>query len=297
MDIVVAGASGFVGHRLVPALLEAGHHVRALSRHPEETDEAELEQVFGDVSDGASLKEPLCGADLLIYLVHSLGDDDFEDLDAEAAWATAHAAKEAGIGRIIYLGGLGDDDAALSQHLRSRREVEGILGATGIPVTVLRAGIVVGHQGISWEITRQLVLHLPAMIAPRWVSTRSQPIAVDDVVRYVVGLIGLPETAGETYDIGGPDVLTYKEMLQETAVVMGRRRPPIVPVPLLTPGLSARWLRFVTDVDTSTAASLIESMTNEVVVRDDAITRVLPMELISFRDAVSIALDDRAMGT
>jgi uncharacterized protein YbjT (DUF2867 family) len=225
--------------------------------------------------------------------VHSLGDDDFEQRDAFAARAVAEAAAEAGIKRIIYLGGLGNDGDKLSDHLRSRREVEALLGETGIPVTVLRAGIVVGHGGISWEITRQLVSHLPAMVAPRWVATRCQPIGITDVVAYLVGVVDRPESAGKTYEIGGPDILSYKQMLDHTAAVMGRRKRPIIPLPLLSPRLSSHWLQFVTDVDAATASSLIMSMTNEVIVHDDAITRLIPRKLLSFDDAVRVALADR----
>lgn len=303
MDVVVAGASGFVGGRVVPALLAAGHNVRALSRHPEEKNPGSpdidddtpgtLRRVKGDVSDAASLVEGFEGADVLMYLVHSLGDDDFERKDAEAAWEAARAAKTAGIQRIIYLGGLGSDDDALSTHLRSRREVEGLLGQSGIPVTVLRAGIVIGNGSISWEITRQLVSHLPAMVAPRWVATKSQPISIDDVVCYLVEVLDLPETAGQTYEIGGPDILSYKDMLQRTARVMGTYARPILPVPLLSPKISAYWLQFVTDVDKATASSLVMSMTNEVIVTDDSITKVLPRKLMTFDEAARKALAER----
>ena len=303
MDVVVAGASGFVGGRVVPALLAAGHNVRALSRHPDtknpgspDVDEdlpGTLRRVRGDVNDADSLAEGFEGADALVYLVHSLGDGDFERKDAEAAWQAAQAAKSADIQRIVYLGGLGSDNDALSTHLRSRREVEGLLGQTGIPVTTLRAGIIIGNGSISWEITRQLVAHLPAMVAPRWVATRSQPIAIDDVVGYFADVLDKPETAGETYEIGGPDILTYKDMLQRTARVMGTYARPILPVPLLTPRISAFWLQFVTDVDAATASSLVMSMTNEVIVTDDSITRILPRRLMSFDDAARKALAER----
>lgn len=303
MDIVVAGGSGFIGHRLIPVLRAAGHDVRALSRHPEpgvaddEPGWGSLRHVQGDVADPGTLAGPFAHADALVYLVHSLGEDDFERRDAEAAWAVALAAGKAGISRIVYLGGLGDDDMAhLSTHLRSRREVEGLLGATGIPVTVLRAGIIIGNGGISWEITRQLVRRLPVMVAPTWVSTRSQPIAVDDVVGYLLGVLEDPATAGVTYDIGGPDVLTYREMMEQSAEAMGRQRPRIVALPIISTWLSGKGLRVVTDVDPDTAAALVESMENEVVVRDDAITRILPRQLLTFREAVAVALGDRRDG-
>ena len=190
--ILVTGATGFIGRRLVPALIEEGHEVRAMTRHPE-TYDGPGEPVAGDVHDAASLVEPLRGVDVAYYLVHSLDDADFERKDAEAAKAFATAAADQGVTQIVYMGGLGDDDGDMSAHLRSRREVEGLLGSSGIPVTVLRAAIVVGHGGISWELTRQLVKNLPAMVVPKWASTRTQPIAIDDVVRYLVGVGGREE--------------------------------------------------------------------------------------------------------
>jgi uncharacterized protein YbjT (DUF2867 family) len=221
--------------------------------------------------------------------VHSLGSKDFERLDAEAACAFGAAAAAAGVQQIVYLGGLGSDDEVLSSHLRSRREVEGLLGSSGVPVTVLRAGIIVGAGGISWEMTRQLVDHLPAMVTPRWVRTRTQPIAVDDVVRYLVGVLDEEVARGATYEIGGPEVLQYVTMLRRVARIKNRRLV-IVPVPLLTPGLSSRWLAVVTDVDTQTGRSLVDSMANEVVVHDDSIRSVVPFEPLGYDDAVREAL-------
>jgi uncharacterized protein YbjT (DUF2867 family) len=168
--------------------------------------------------------------------------------------------------------------------------VEGLLGSTGVPVTTLRAGIIVGHGGISWELTRQLVEHLPAMVTPAWVQTRCQPIAIDDVISYLVGVLDVDGT----YEIGGPDVLTYREMLQRVADIEGRRLP-IVPVPLLTPGLSSRWLSLVTDVDTATARNLVDSMANEVVVKDTSIREVVPLDPMPYGEAVRAALRERAV--
>ncbi|MGB9376677.1 MAG: NAD(P)H-binding protein, partial [Mycobacteriales bacterium] len=267
MRVLVAGASGFVGSRLCTALEEAGHEVRAMTRHPDRYHGAGT-PVAGDVSDEASLKAAAEGCEAAYYLVHSLDVEDFRVKDAAAARAFAAAAAEAGLQRIVYLGGLGDDKDDLSEHLRSRREVEGLLGSTGVPVTTLRAGIIIGNGGISWELTRQLVEHLPAMITPLWVRTRTQPIALPDVVRYLVGVLTREEAAGRSYDIGGPEVLEYIEMMRRLAAIQGRSLL-IVPVPLLTPSLSARWLALVTSVDTQTGRSLIDSMSNEVVVRDD----------------------------
>jgi uncharacterized protein YbjT (DUF2867 family) len=290
--VLVTGASGFVGGRLAPALEEAGHEVRAMTRRPERYAGAGT-PVPGDVADESSLRTALDGCEAAYYLVHSLDSPDFQEKDAQAARSFARAAADAGVRRIVYLGGLGNDSDDLSAHLRSRRQVEQLLADGGVPVTVLRAGIVVGHGGVSWEMTRQLVAHLPAMVTPRWVHTRTQPIAVADVVRYLVGVLEAPEAEGRAFDVGGPEVLEYLEMLTRLAEIQGRRLL-IVPVPLLSPQLSSRWLSLVTDVDVQTGRSLVDSMTNEVVVRDDAIRRVVPFEPVSYDDAVLTALGERA---
>ena len=292
MRVLVTGASGFVGGRLAPALEQAGHEVRAMTRRPERYSGAGT-PVPGDVADESSLRRALEGCQAAYYLVHSLDSPDFQERDATAARCFARAASDAGVRRIVYLGGLGDDADQLSAHLRSRRQVEQLLAGSGVPVTVLRAGIVVGHGGVSWEMTRQLVAHLPAMVTPRWVHTRTQPIAVADVVRYLVGVLEAPEAEGRAFDVGGPEVLQYLEMLTRVAEIQGRRLL-IVPVPLLSPKLSSYWLSLVTDVDVQTGRSLIDSMTNEVVVRDDSIRRIVPFEPMSYDDAVLTALGERA---
>ena len=291
--VLVTGATGFIGRRLVPALIDAGHEVRAMTRRPESYDGAGT-AVGADVMDADSLRPALEGVDAAIYLVHSLDDPDFERKDAQAARNFSKAAADAGVRQIIYMGGLGADDGDLSAHLRSRREVEGLLGTDGVPVTVLRAAIVVGHGGISWELTRQLVKNLPAMVVPKWVGTRTQPIAIDDVVRYLAGVVGQEEALGRVFEIGGPDQLTYREMLQGVALEMTGRTLPIVVVPLLTPGLSSRWLALVTDVDVTTGRNLIDSMSTEVVVKDTSIRDVVPGEPLSYRESVRRALAERA---
>jgi uncharacterized protein YbjT (DUF2867 family) len=291
--VLVTGATGFIGRRLVPALIEAGHDVRAMTRRPEAYD-GQGTPVGADVSDPDSLRPALEGVDVAIYLVHSLDDPDFERKDADAARNFSAAAAAAGVSQIVYMGGLGDDDGELSAHLRSRREVEGLLGTDGVPVTVLRAAIVVGHGGISWELTRQLVKNLPAMVVPKWVGTRTQPIAIDDVVRYLSGVVGKEEALDRVFEIGGPDQLTYREMLQGVALAMNGRKLPIVVVPLLTPGLSSRWLALVTDVDVTTGRNLIDSMSTEVVVRDTSIRQVVPGEPLTYAESVRRALAERA---
>ena len=293
--VLVTGATGFIGRRLVPAWMEEGHEVRAMTRRPEAYDGPGT-PVHGDVGDPGSLAGPLEGVDVAIYLVHSLDDQDFERKDAEAASAFGLAAAAQGVQQIIYLGGLGKDGEDLSPHLRSRREVEKLLGEAGVPVTVLRAAIVVGAGGVSWEMTRELVKNLPAMVVPRWASTRTQPIAVQDVIRYLVGVTGRDEARGQVYEVGGADQLSYKGMLQEAGEVMHGRRVPILQVPVGTPMLSEWWIKLVTGVDATTAGNLIESMGTEVLQTDYSIRDVVPGEPLTYAEAVRRALaeDDRA---
>jgi uncharacterized protein YbjT (DUF2867 family) len=294
-EVLVTGASGFIGSHLCQALEQAGHRVRAMTRHPDSYTGAG-EPMAGDVHKPSTLRAPLTGIRTAYYLVHSLDSARFEEADAEAARCFGSAAAEAGVQRIIYLGGLGADDEQLSAHLRSRRAVETLLSRGGVPVTVLRAAVVIGHGGISWEITRQLVDHLPVMIAPRWVSTRTQPIALADVVRYLIAVLEAEESAGKVYEIGGPEVLRYIDMLQRAARIQHRRRLPIVPVPLLTPRLSSAWLALVTDVNLATARNLVDSMSTEVVVRQNPIEQLVPGTPIGYDESVRLALAARRAG-
>ncbi len=293
LTVLVTGASGFVGSHLCEALVAEGHDVRAMTRHPESYEGAG-EPVFGDVSDPASLAVALRGADAAYYLVHALDSTDFVQKDATAARMFAAAAEKAELRQIVYLGGLGRDDQELSDHLRSRREVERLLADGPVPVTALRAAIVVGHGGISWEMTRQLVDHLPAMVVPHWAMTKTQPIALVDMIRYLTGVLDRDEALGQTYEVGGPEVLTYAEMMQRVSRIVKGHSLPMVAVPLLTPRLSSHWLSFVTDVDLETARNLIDSMSNEVVVTDRPITDLIPGEPMSYDDAVREALRERA---
>jgi uncharacterized protein YbjT (DUF2867 family) len=291
MKILVTGATGFVGRHVTAALDAAGHDVSAMTRHPERY-RGTGAAVRGDIADPGTLRAALDGQDVAFYLVHSLAHRDFAERDRAGARAFADAAATAGVSQVVYLAGLGEEDGTLSPHLRSRREVERILSGT-VPTTVLRAGIVIGDGSISWEILRQLVQRLPAMVTPRWVQTRTQPIALADAVHFLVGVAGLDAAIGETYEIGGPQPLTYRDMLVTVARMTGRPRL-IVPVPVLTPRLSSHWLRLVTDVDLTTATSLVESMTSEVVVHDHRIEELVDHRPMDFPDAAAAALAARA---
>ena len=289
--VLVTGATGFVGRRLVPTLVERGFRVRAMTRRPDDYS-GQAEPVRGDVHEADSMVEPLLGVDVAVYLVHSLDSVDFERRDADAARAFGRAAAEAGARQILYLGGLGREDDALSPHLRSRREVESLLGEAGVPVTVLRAGIIVGAGGTSWELTRQLIKNLPAMIVPRWVTTRTQPIGIDDVVRYLSGVVDVPAAFGRVFEIGGPEVLTYLEMLHIAAEVSNGSRRPILKVPVLTPRLSSCWLALVTDIDATTGRNLIDSMSTEVIVTDESIRELVPADPAPYAEVVRRALEE-----
>jgi uncharacterized protein YbjT (DUF2867 family) len=291
MRVAVTGATGFIGSVLTTALMVEGHDVTALTRRPDEYAGAGR-AAYADIGDGESLRRALDGQDAAYYLVHSLAVGDFAVRDREGASAFARAAAGAELSQVVYLGGLGDDRDDLSEHLRSRREVESIL-RDGAPTTALRAGIVIGDGSISWEILRQLVERLPVMITPRWVRTRAQPIAVDDALIDLVGVLGRPEAIGEVYDIGGTEILTYLDMMLIASKVMNRRRL-IVGVPLLSPRLSSHWLRLITDVDLTTARALVDSLTNEVVVGDRRLDELLGHTPMTFAEAAAKALAARA---
>lgn len=299
MRVAVAGATGFVGRRLVEALVRRGYEVWAMTRSPDDYD-GPAEAVFGDVHDPESLVAALDGCEAAYYLVHSLDDAQFADRDAEAATAFGHAAAEAGVARIIYLGGLGEDDDRLSAHLASRHETEAHLADGQVPVTTLRAGIIIGHGGVSWLMLSRLVERLPVMVLPQWVHTRCQPIALADAVAYLVGVLENPESAGRTFEIGGPEVFSYQEMLRRVAVIEGRLLATVPAfVPLVPPvaWLSARWVALIAGVDVHTSKALIESMSTEVVVHDHGIESVVPHTPMSFDDAVLAALGERAKAT
>jgi len=287
---VVFGASGVVGRALLPELA-ARFEVVGVSRGGGAPVEDGVTWVRGDVTDPGSLPRVLEPGDVVVYLVHSLGRPDFAEVDRAAAENVARAAARAGASQIVYLGGLGADAGTESEHLLSRAETAAVLGDGPVPVTTLRAGMVVGRGSAAFETVRALVDRLPAMITPRWVSTPTQPVALADVVRYLVGVGGLAAAYGESYDVGGPEVMTYREMIERIARVRGRR-VRIVEVPVLTPRLSSWWLHLVTPVNAAVARPLIDGLRTPTVVRDTRIRSLVPLEPTSFDDAVRDALGE-----
>lgn len=290
MRIAVLGASGVIGRALVPHLAER-HDVVAVSRRPEAT--TDVRTRAADVTDERAVRRALAGVEIAYYLVHSLGSANFADVDRRGAEVVAQEAERAGVGQIVYLGGLGDDRPDLSAHLRSRIETARALSAGAVPVTTLRAAVVVGRGSAGFETIVALVDRLPVMVAPRWVSTPTQPIALDDVVRYLAGVAGHPAALGESFDAGGPEVITYREMIERIAALRGQRRL-IVEVPVLSPRLSSYWLHLVTPVRAGVARPLVEGLRNPTVARDNRIRGLVPFALTPFDDAARSALAERA---
>ncbi len=295
MRVLLTGATGYIGGRLVPVLVNAGHTVRCVARDPARLEGrfADVEVVRGDVFDEASMRAAMEGIEVAYYLVHSMSDDrhDFTRSDRLAAERFGAAARAAGVQRIIFLGGLGVDEAGLSKHLRSRHEVGNILRAGGVPVIEFRAAIIVGSGSVSFEMIRYLTERLPLMIAPRWVSTRCQPIGIREVIAYLVAALDLPEREGRIFEIGGADVLSYRELMLRYAAARGLARKVLV-VPLFTPRLSSYWVHLVTPIPASIARALIEGLRNEVVVHDNSARTAFPSILpVGYDEALKRALD------
>lgn len=295
MHVLVTGANGYVGGRLVPQLLARGHTVRCMVRSAARLQgrawAEHVDIVTGDVLTPSSLVPALTGIDVAYYLVHSLGAGrDFHDHDVRAARAFGEAARAAGVSRIVYLGGLGDAGDALSEHLRSRHDTGAALRDAGVPVTEFRAAVIVGSGSVSFEMIRYLAERVPVMICPSWVYTRIQPIAIRDVIHYLAEALDTPASAGRIVEIGGGDVLTYGEMMMGYARLRGLRRW-LVPVPFLTPRLSSYWVHLVTPIPADIARPLIDGLRNEVVVRDDSARTLFPRIVpVDYAEAVRRAL-------
>lgn len=290
---LVFGASGYIGTNLTPRLMEEGWQVRAAARHLAVLEARAwqgAELVEADALDPETLPAALENIDVAFYLVHSMAaGSDFAELDIEAAKNFAAAAAEAGVKRVVYLGGLIPADPR-SAHLKSRAETGDVLRHGSVPVTEIRAGMIVGPGSAAYEIIRDLVNYLPIMITPRWVQSRSTPIALDNLLDYLVGVASLPEAAGKIYDVGGPEVLTYEQLMRQYGEIRGKRFW-LLSLPVLTPRLSSYWLKFVTAVPTNIARALIDGLEHDVVADDEAIRSLIPLELKTFRQSVAAALE------
>jgi uncharacterized protein YbjT (DUF2867 family) len=295
---LVTGATGYVGGRLVPQLLDAGHTVRVMVRDERKARAhrwaSDVEIAVGDGTSDADVRAAMQDVDVLYYLLHSIGTgDDFGRTERDMAQRFADAAKDAGVSRIVYLGGMIPEDEELSEHLSSRGEVGDVLLASGVPTTVLQAGVVIGSGSASFEMLRYLTERLPVMVTPKWVDTRIQPIAIRDVLRYLVGSADMPPDVSRRFDIGGPEVLTYLDLMQRFAAISGLPKRRVLRVPLLTPGLSSHWIGLITPVPASLARPLVESLRNTVVAGDTDIRQYVPDPpegLIDFDRSVELAL-------
>jgi uncharacterized protein YbjT (DUF2867 family) len=296
LSILLTGATGYVGGLLLPLLESRGHHVRCLARRPgrlRQRADAATEIVEGDVRDPASLARAMAGIDVAVYLIHSMGAvGSFEDADREAANGFGAAAAAAGVRRIVYLGGLGDGRDDLSPHLRSRRETGDVLRESGVPVIELRASIVIGAGSLSFEMVRSLVERLPVMVCPKWVAVKAQPIAVGDVLGYLAAAAEDESSGGGVCEIGGPDIVSYGDIMREYARQRGLKRL-LIPVPLLTPRLSSLWLRLVTPLYASVGRWLVDGMRNRTVVTDAEPARRYPLKPRGLAQAVTEATRQR----
>ena|SRR5687767_91108 len=291
MRVVVVGATGTIGRPLVRALA-AEHDVVGVARRPPATIDDEVEWIAADATENAAMRGALDGAEVVYHLVHSLGSSDFETLDRAAANAVVAGAAAGGARQIVYLGGLGEGAADLSAHLRSRAETASILKAGSVPVTTMRAAMIVGAGSAAFETILALVERLPVMICPRWVSVETQPIAVADVVGVLVGVAGNDAAHGQTFDLGGPDVMTYRTMMERVARLRGKR-PILVEVPFLTPWLSSLWLHLVTPASVAVARPLVEGLRVPTIAHDDRIWKLVSVRRTRFDEAIRSALDER----
>jgi len=297
MRCVVFGATGYLGARLVPELLSAGHDVRVMARRLAKLDDVpwrqQIEVVQGDVNDADRVRQALDGQQVLYYLVHSLLRSDFVDFDARAATIVADAANQAGLSRIVYVGGIIPDQQRLSDHLASRAEVGRLLQESGVPTVELRAAAIIGAGSASFEMLRYLTERLPLMVTPRWLRTQVQPIAVRDVLYYLTNAAQLPAEVSRAFDIGGPDTFTYTDMICRYAAIAGLQRRIAIPVPVLTPRLSSHWVHLITPLPRVLASSLMDSLENDVVCTEHDISEHIPDPqdgLTHYEDAVELAL-------
>ena len=290
MRVAVVGATGTIGRPLVDALSDA-HDVVGIARRPPEPAGKTVEWVAADATDGPAMRSALDGAEVVVHLVHSLGSADFEARDRAAARAVADGAEQAGARQIVYLGGLGEG-SELSPHLRSRAETASVLAGGSVPVTTLRAAMIVGAGSAAFETILALVERLPVMICPRWVSVETQPVALADVLAALVAVCGRDDTFGAAFDVGGPEVMTYRTMLERAARIRGRH-PVLIEVPFLTPRLSSLWLYLVTPASVSVARPLVEGLRIPTLAHDDRIWELVGTERTTFDDAVRAALGGR----
>jgi uncharacterized protein YbjT (DUF2867 family) len=298
MRCVVFGATGYLGMRLVPELLSAGHEVRVMARTPKKLDDvpwrSDVEVVEGDVTDADKVQRALDGQQVLYYLVHSMLSANFVDVDARGASIVADAAAQVSLTRIVYVGGIIAEGQELSDHLASRAEVGRLLHDSGIPTVELRAAAIIGAGSASFEMLRYLTERLPVMVTPRWLRTQVQPIAVRDVLYYLTKAAELPPDVSRVFDIGGPDTFTYTEMIRKYAAIAGLQRRFAIPVPVLTPLLSSHWVNLITPLPRSLASSLMESLENDVVCTEHDIADHIPdpdKGLTHYEDAVELALE------
>ena len=296
--VTVFGASGYIGSNLIPELLKVGHKVRAVARNKEILSGRSwlgVDLFEADLLDSATLSAPLQGTDIAVYLVHSMAaGSKFQNLDRTAALNFSKEAEKHGVSRIIYLGGIQPPDEKASTHLLSRAETGDCLRMGSVPVTELRAGMVVGAGSAAFEVIRDIVYHLPVMITPRWVSSRSQPIALDDLLWYLVQVAGSNETIGNVYALVGPEVLRYKDLIQYFAEEVGLKRY-LIPVPIISPRLSSYWLDLVTAVPANVARPLVDGLKHDLLASGKEIQQILPRKLISYRDAIHIAMENEKL--